>query len=617
MKSIHSGTHSGISCFELNLDALPAEPEQFSQYLDALDVRQLERLNDGLTAEFDRLFGADGGASLDKEGVEKVKRFADQIKATRNALESRKSDEATQRASDAAEVQRLALAELRGTVHAGATTTTAQAEPVVEGEEEDPEPVAEDATAEVTAAAFVTAFQKAVNRLVPVESLIAASGDLNQHVRGIPLGEIAKQAPTAKLYGPRAEPAVIVASTDAHGMSRTAGNRLEGIGDLVKLMAARVRMLQVGNDPKNVNYVPIASLQRDFRFRLGLDSTPEEINEVLTAATDVSALVAAGGWCAPSEISYDFFNLVCEDGMLDLPSVGVLNRGGFRYPTSATIADIFGASPNALWSWTETQDVAAATGTGQSGTKTCARVPCPTFLEVKAACDGLCVTVGNLIDFSYPELVANHIRLIMAARAHRTNQLILNQLVAASTAVTFAGATNQAAAASVLGALDLQAFDYRERYRMCADAIIEAVFPRWVIGVIRNDISNRTGTAIFDVTAGQIADWFNVRNIRAQFVADWQSGFTGEGIGAPSVNATAWPNTVNFLLYAPGTFVRGQGLQLDLGVVRDSTLNAINDHTAAWLEDCYAVARVGHESRIVTANVHESGNTGTANVANA
>jgi hypothetical protein len=100
--------------------------------------------------------------------------------------------------------------------------------------------------------------------------------------------------------------------------------------------------------------------------------------------------------------------------------------------------------------------------------------------------------------------------------------------------------------------------------------------------------------------------------VRAQFVYDWQSGFDTDPFGDPDTIATTWPSSIDFLIYAPGTFVRGQGLQLDLGVVRDSVLNERNDHTAAWMEDCYAVAMVGHESRLVTADVCVAGTTGAA-----
>jgi hypothetical protein len=95
-----------------------------------------------------------------------------------------------------------------------------------------------------------------------------------------------------------------------------------------------------------------------------------------------------------------------------------------------------------------------------------------------------------------------------------------------------------------------------------------------------------------------------------QLVADWQNAT----IGHATVNPTSWPTSVQALVYPAGNFVRGQGLQLDLGVVRDSTLNAVNDHTAAWMEDCYAVAQVGHGSLVATVNTCTDGTVGAADL---
>jgi hypothetical protein len=114
------------------------------------------------------------------------------------------------------------------------------------------------------------------------------------------------------------------------------------------------------------------------------------------------------------------------------------------------------------------------------------------------------------------------------------------------------------------------------------------------------------------VTDGQMMDWFDQRMVRLQFVSDWQVG-TGDFPGQATPRAL-WPAAVQFLIYAAGTFVVGNGLDLDLGVVRDSTLNAKNDHTAAWTEECKLVARIGHDSRVVTVDFAVDGNTGAANL---
>lgn len=580
----------------LNVDSLPGEPEQFQSYLDELKIDELAPLEESLVGRFSGVRDSEG--PVDDEKMARLRALTSQIQLVRDERGRRTTAAAQERASHAAAASAAALAELDSLVAGNATKTDNKVETA--------------ASEQLNGLASVLA--QAMTLAVPqAQAVVAAAGTpgLNRHLMNqstaLPANLRGAQAfaPDPKLQPSRRE-AVLVASADIPGHARN--GTVDGVNGLVDLIGARARMLSVGRNG-SPNYVNVAYLKRDHRFRLGLDSNPAEIDQVLTAATDTGALVAAGGWCAPSEVSYDFFNIVCEDGLIDLPTVGVLNRGGFRWPTSPSIADVF-ADADATWSWTEQQDIDAVDS--DSDLKTCSRVPCPDFDEVRAACDGLCITAGNLTDFAYPEMIANYLRLVMAARAHRTNQQIITNLVADSTAVTM-GDTGEGAAASILNAVELQAVDYRERYRMCEDAIVEVVLPRWAQGAIRADLANRTGVDSFmAVTNQQIAAWFDQRNIRVQFVADWQAGFTGSPIGAPAAIPTAWPASVQFMLYAPGTFVRGQGLQLDLGVVRDSTLNERNDHTAAWMEDCYAVAMVGHTSRVVTTQISTVGVTGAA-----
>lgn len=595
---IHTG-HHGPWAFELNLDGLPADEAQFTAYIATIETSQLETLRQDLRRAFDALFGDDeNAAKLDKAATAKLARYAMQVRHAKNELETRARNEAAEQAAAAAEAQRVALSKLRDGVHAASSSSPAPAE---EGEETDDADDDEESVAS-SARRFAEAMETMVRRMTPAADVVVSGGDLNRSLR-VGLGEVGRRAPA--VAAPRPEPVLVAAS----GLPGAApGGRIAGINELVMLMGARARMMQVTHGQPQ--YVPVATLQREHRYRLGMDSTPAEVSEVLTAAADVSALAAAGGWCAPSEISYDFYNIVCEDGMVDLPTVGVLNRGGFRFPTSPSINDILAQVPSPLWSWTETQDVAAATGTGQSGTKTCARVICPAFNDVRASCDGLCVTAGNLIDFAYPEAVANYLRLVMAARAHVTNQRIIAAMTGAATAVGPIGAAGEGAAAPILGALELLGTHTRERFRMCGDAVIEVMLPRWVGGMFRSDLAKRNGVDLLGVTDGQIADWFNLRKLRIQLVADWQNA----SIGHATVNPTSWPTSVQALVYPAGNFVRGQGLQLDLGVVRDSTLNATNDHTAAWMEDCYAVAQVGHGSLLATVNTCTDGTVGAADL---
>lgn len=407
--------------------------------------------------------------------------------------------------------------------------------------------------------------------------------------------------------GPARTDPVLVASADIPGF--TQGGQIESMESLVAAMHARARVMPVAHG--NGQRVHVAQLQRSYQHNLSLDSPVDDINRVLTAATDVETLIAAGGWCAPSEISYDFFNIACIDGMIDLPTIGI-NRGGLRWPTSASFGDI-NALTGIVWTWNETMDAAAATGTGQSGTKTCVRVPCPSYNEARLACDGVCVTVGNLTSNAFPELIANHLRLVEAIQAHYTNNRIINSMVAQSTAVTDGGAATLSTTAGILNAANLQATDYREKYAMCRNDVMEAVFPSWMLNNVREDLARRMGVEnMMAVTNAQIAQWFDARDIRTQWVADWQVRSTG--LPGAATAATTWPTSAQFMTYAPATFVRGNGMTLDLGVVRDSTLNATNDYTAAWMEECYLVAKRGHESRVVTVDVCANGTVGAANL---
>lgn len=425
------------------------------------------------------------------------------------------------------------------------------------------------------------------------------------------LADAARQAPA--LVIPRKEP-VLVASADVPGF--TSGGQLGDINALVAAVTARARSLPITKRGDDAPRYTVASLMREHKFNLGLDSTPEQVNAVLTAAANPDILISSGGWCSPSEISYDFYNIVCEDGMLDIPTVGI-NRGGIRFPTSPSFADV--TASTALWRWTETQDIAAVTGTAQSGTKTCGRVPCPGFNEERLACDGICLTVGNLTEDAYPEVIANYTRLLFAAHAHKVNRLRINQLQAfansPSVTGTF-GAAGEGLVAPVINALALNAQDYRSRYAMCKDAVLEVLAPKWLRSAMRSDLRRRTngGTELLNVSDARLMEMFDVENLRVQWVSDYQertTGYPGFYVNSSTpIQLTTWPSTVEFLMWAPGTVVLGQGMRLDLGIIRDSVLNATNDFTAEWMEECWLMFKPGHEVRRIVVNICADGTTG-------
>ena len=127
--------------------------------------------------------------------------------------------------------------------------------------------------------------------------------------------------------------------------------------------------------------------------------------------------------------------------------------------------------------------------------------------------------------------------------------------------------------------------------------------PSWVHEALRANLAMRAGVDLVSISNAAITGYFTDRNVRPQFVQDYQPLYST----APK---TAWPATVQFLLYAAGTFVVSHGGTLDLGVVRDSTLNETNDHVAAWTEEFLCVAQVGASAREVAVALGVDGVTG-------
>jgi hypothetical protein len=143
---------------------------------------------------------------------------------------------------------------------------------------------------------------------------------------------------------------------------------------------------------------------------------------------------------------------------------------------------------------------------------------------------------------------------------------------------------------------------------MAVNSVLEAVFPLWTKELIRADFAMRNAAGYSNVTDADIDAHFAARKVRVQFVHDYQPMY----VSSPRLS---FPASLQFLLYPAGGYVRGDGGTIDLGVVRDSVLNATNDYTAAWTEQLYLVAQLGPDARKVTVGYDVNGVTGCCPVA--
>lgn len=579
--------------------------------LENLTAEQLDELRVKAETEFDGIYDTDGGPHADQ--LARAGELADALDAIRGRSEAI--------ANEAAETQ-AKFDELR----ARRTPQTAPEEPEPEDPPADPAPL-EGEVLPAAAPQLVSASGRtggAVTASRDTGGLAGPKHRINPSLSGARTAAPPVQVPSQEL--------AITASVGLPGKFE-AGAKLTDLRAVGDLMEQRARNManQAGRGEKrrpNDPYggVQVASIANDWLGdRFNDTSSTEAVQAYIEkvqgnrSASAFETLVAGGGWCAPSQNRYDFFNIACEGGMIDLPTFGV-ERGGINFPVSPSLADTFvpalpwyTAFSNATvpWLWTETDDILTVTG---STNKPCIRVPCSAMTNVRLECYGICLTAGNLADNAWPESTRNFLRLLMAAHYHASNGRYIAQIVtAAGTVITGCSDSGSGTTAPILGTAELGAWDYRTKFGMCDTDVLEWIMPAWAKGPIRADLAKRTGVSDFMcVPDSAIAQWFDCRNIRVQFVDDFQVRATGQPGAATAI--TQYPSFVNGLLYAAGTVARGNGMSLDLGVVRDSTLNAENDFTAAWMEECHLIARFGHEVRNYRIGICPDGTTGAADL---
>lgn len=586
--------------------------------LAGLSVEELTALFDRASSEMDALLSKRDPADLPKLG---------ELRDARKLIQTRQTELAAEQAEIDAQFDEFA-GELAPPAEEPAADAPAE---VVEGEVQNADGTAVDAAPQLVTAAGTRPQGGAVTASREVGGLNPNrhAPRLNPTLSGIRSAAPAQQAPTSNGF----QQGAITASVGLPGAFE-AGSKISNIDELGKLFETRAKNMadqggrfRARRDGDPYGGIQVASVRNDWGKDVFSETTSQDVlNEYrervtgMSSASKMESLVAAGGWCAPSQIRYDFFNIACEDGMIDLPTFGV-ERGGIQFPVSPSLADTFSpaipwytAFSNATvpWLWTEGDDILAVTG---SPTKPCIRVPCSTMSNVRLECYGICLTAGNLADNAWPESTRNFLRLLMAAHYHAQNARYIASISALATQVTGCTVAGSGAAAPILATAELSGWDYREKYGMCRSDVIEWVLPAWSLGMVRADLAKRTGVApndSFRVTDADIASWFDVRGIRVQFVNDYQVRAAGQpGASTP---ITTYPSLLRGQMYAAGTVARGNGMTLDLGVVRDSTLNARNDFTAAWMEECHLIARFGHEVREYTMQVCPDGTTGAADL---
>lgn len=147
-------------------------------------------------------------------------------------------------------------------------------------------------------------------------------------------------------------------------------------------------------------------------------------------------------------------------------------------------------------------------------------------------------------------------------------------------------------------------------------AELEVVLPLWLKEVVRADQSVRNNSGVseaYEVTDEKINAWFRARNAVVHWVYDWQDAFSGVANGFGAATAiTAWPTTVDALIYKAGTFVRARGEVISVDAIYDPTSLKKNDFHRLFVEEKLLVIKRRWKSRLVRIPLAVNGAVGAA-----
>jgi hypothetical protein len=329
----------------------------------------------------------------------------------------------------------------------------------------------------------------------------------------------------------------------------------------------------------------------------------------LDAVASQDALVASGGVCNPVAVDWSIPLWSSADRPLrdGLPNFGA-KRGGLRFMATPTLASV-GAAGTTVW--TEVLDANPGTAT-----KPVYTIACGSEQEVFVDAIPTRIRVGNMQQNFYPESVTAIHGLVQAAAARVADVNLLTRISSYSTAVSSAQLLG--AARDFLGTLDGASAALRYRQRLTRDVVLRAVLPEWLRDVVRSDIVREmaNGSSVDDFTLSDTAvdQMLNARGIHPIWLLDGLAAGTHSAITYPLQGFGAqvpgvlndWPAKVQWWLFPEGSFVLLDGGTLDVGVVRDSVLNATND-LEMFSEVFEGVAYRGVESLEIVSTVRPNG----------
>jgi hypothetical protein len=369
---------------------------------------------------------------------------------------------------------------------------------------------------------------------------------------------------------------VITAAADIPGLPT--GSQLDSMDQLRDAFASRWGSLGQSNvvHGEKVGIARVtAQYPEDRIIKAGSHDLVRQVEHI----TSPDVVMASGGLCAPVAPLYT--QIVIANDMRPvaeaLPTFAA-DRGGVRYIPPPTLSSLQASSPDPNpYFLGDAIGVESVAEDAAGGTKLCLDVPCNDIAEVDIEIIWRCLQFANVTSRTFPEQVEAFIRLAAAGWAQAAEQVLLDGIKNASTPVTLAKTFGTAR--QVLAQLGQAAAYLRNHNRTDPKLTVRVLLPAWVRDAMRADMTNTfAGSMDFFSYADALID---SQLAEYGIVASWYIDTpTGSGqLFEAAVSGSAlpsYPATIEVFMFFEGNFLHLDAGILDLGIIRDSTLTALN-----------------------------------------
>jgi hypothetical protein len=394
--------------------------------------------------------------------------------------------------------------------------------------------------------------------------------------------------------------AVLTASS-SFGSIATAGEQISDSDQLARMMSLQLSRMDRRGTGTGGTPVIVASAAWAYPEERKLGSDAYTNSRVIEHAVGFKALTATGGICAPVNVDYTVDTWATADRPLrDFLPPFEATRGGVRFVKPKDIAALAAATGI----WPEATDAEPG-----SATKPVLAVTCGTPEEVLVEAVSTRLGFGNMQARFAPEQVAMNTDLAIAAAA-RIAEINLLELIQAKCLKDVTSAKVIGATRDLITAISQAVAAFRYTHRISRDVVFSAIFPDWVKDQIKIDLARETAHQqgsdfnSLEIKEAQVEALIKNCGVNPCFVIDGLPEESGkyplQGFASQTGTGAihAFPTKMVWNLFPEGSMQFLDGGRLDLGVVRDSTLDATNDYET-FVETFEGIADRGFENSAI------------------